>query len=49
MLNVKNKINISIIDLREILGNNVNCELYLMLLIDYKFRLNIFFCYEKMY
>lgn len=48
-LNVKNKTNISIIDLRETPGNNVNCELHVMLLIDYKSRLNISSCYEKMY
>lgn len=48
-LNVKNKTSVSIIDLRETPGNNVNCELHLMLLIGYKSRLSISSCYEKMY
>lgn len=46
-LNVKNKASASIIDLRKTPGNNVNCELHLMLLIDYKSRISISSWFEK--
>lgn len=44
-LNVKNKASVSNIDVRETQGNNVNCELHLMLLIDYKSRISISSCF----
>lgn len=46
-MNVKIKTSVSIIDPRETPGNNVNCELDLMLLIGYKSRLSISSCYKK--